>query len=83
METTEKLLEELSNKLNEIHDLELNAELTDIFVKLTDQIKEDDRKYFSLAKKLAKLQVQWEKLKKERGQVEYDKEYFWKTLRVE
>ena len=83
METTEKLLEELSNKLNEIHDLELNAELTDIFVKLTDQIKEDDRKYFSLAKKLAKLQVQWEKLKKERGQVEYDKEYFWKTLMVE
>ena len=83
METTEKLLEELSNKLNEIHDLELNAELTDIFAKLTDQIKEDNRKYFSLAKKLAELQVRCEKSEKERGQAEYDKEYFWKILREE
>ena len=79
----EKLLEELSNKFNEIYDLELNAELTDIFVKLTDQNKEDNFRYFSLAIKLVKLQVQCEKLEKERGQVEYDKEYFWKILREE
>ena len=83
METTEKLLEELSNKFDEIYDLGLNAELTDIFANLVKQVKEDNRKYFSLAIKLAKLQVGYEKLKKERGQVEYDKEYFWKTLRGE
>ena len=79
----EKLLEELSNKLNEIHDLELNAELTDIFANLVKQVKEDNREYFSLAKKLAKLQVEYEKSEKERGQVEYDKEYFWRALREE
>ena len=80
---TEKLLEELSKKLNEIYDLELNAELTDILVGLVKQVKEDNRKYFSLVIKLAKLQVEYEKLEKERGQVKYDKEYFWKILREE
>ena len=83
METTEKLLEELSNKFNEIYDLELNAELTNILINLVKQVKEDNRNYFSLVIKLAKLQVEYEKLEKERVQVEYDKEYFWKILREE
>ena len=83
MKMSEKLLEKLSNKFNEIYDLELNAELTDILINLVKEVKEDNRKYFSLARKLAKLQVEYEKLEKERGQVEYDKEYFWKTLREE
>ena len=77
---TEKLLEELSDKFNEVYDLKLNTELTDIFVNLTDQIKEDDRKYFSLVKKLTVLQVKCEKLEKEKEQAEYDKEYFEKIL---
>ena len=76
METTEKLLEELSNKFNEIYDVKLNAELTDIFANLVKEVKEDNRKYFSLVIKLAKLQAEYEKLEKERGQVECDKEYF-------
>ena len=80
---TEKLLEELSNKFNDVYDLELNAELTDILVGLVKQVKKDNRKYFSLVIKLAKLQVEYKKLEKERGQVEYDKEYFWKILREE
>ena len=83
METAEKLLEELSSKFDDVYDLELNAELTDIFANLVRQVKEDNRKYFSLAKKLAKLQVEYERLEKERGQVEYDKEYFWKIIREE
>ena len=73
MKTTEKLLEKLSGKLNEVYDPELQEELTDIFVELTDQIKEDNRKYFSLARKLAELQVKYEKLKKEKEQAEYEK----------
>ena len=77
METTEKLLEKLSNKFNEVYDLEL----TDIFVNLTSQVKKDNRKYFSLAKKLAELQIKCEKLKKEKEQAEYDKEYFEKILK--
>ena len=77
---TEKLLEELSDKFNEVYDLKLYTELTDIFVNLTDQIKEDDRKYFSLVKKLTVLQVKCEKLEKEKEQAEYDKEYFEKIL---
>ena len=80
METTENLLEKLSGKITEVYDPEINKELTDIFVKLSDQVKEDDRKYFNLARKLAMLQVRCEKLERERGQVEYDKEYFWKII---
>ena len=77
---TEKLLEKLSNKFNEVYDLELNAELTNIFVNLVKRIKEDNRKYFSLAKKLAALQVKYEKLEKEKEQTEYDKECSWEIL---
>ena len=73
---TEQLLEQLSNKLTEVYNLELAIELTNIFVKLTDKIKEDDHKYFDLVRKLAELQVQYEKLEKEKEQIEYDKEYF-------
>ena len=58
METTEKRLEKLSNKFNEIYDLELNAELTNILINLVKEVKEDNRKYFSLVIKLAKLQVE-------------------------
>ena len=81
MKMTEKVLEELSNKFNEVYNLELNAELTDIFVNLVKQVKEDNRKYFGLAKKLAKLQVRCEKLEKEKEQAEYDKEYFREILK--
>ena len=81
MKMSEKLLEELSNKFNEVYDLELNAELTDIFVNLVKQVKEDNRKYFGLAKKLAELQVRCEKLENEKEQAEYDKEYFREILK--
>ena len=81
MKISEKLLEELSNKFNEVYDLELNVELTNIFVNLVKRVKEDNRKYFSLAKKLAELQVRCEKLEKEKEQAEYDKEYFREILK--
>ena len=80
---SEKLLEELSGKLNEVYDPELQEELTNIFVNLVREVKEDNHKYFSLVRKLAELQVERERVEKERGQAEYDKEYFWKILREE
>ena len=81
METTEALLEKLSEKITEVYDPELQEELTNIFVNLVREVKEDNHKYFSLARKLAKLQVEHEETEKKRGQAEYDKEYFWKILR--
>ena len=78
---TEKLLEKLSGKLNEVYDVRLAKELTDIFVNLVREVKEDNHKYFSLARKLAELQVEHEKMGREKKQAEYDKEYFWKILR--
>ena len=83
MKMSEKLLEKLSGKLNEVYDPELQEELTNIFINLVKEVKEDNHKYFSLVRKLAELQVEHEETKKERGQAEYDKEYFWKTLREE
>ena len=83
MKMTEKLLEELSNKLNKVYDPKINNEITDIFINLVKRIKEDNRNYFSLAKKLAELHVKYEKLEKEKDQLKYDKEYFWKILREE
>ena len=82
METTEKLLEKLSGKLNEVYDPELQEELTNIFVNLVRKVKEDNHKYFSLARKLAELQMELEKMGREKKQAEY-KEYFWKILREE
>ena len=66
---TETLLRKLSDKISEVYDLSLAKELTDIYVELTEQIREDDYKYFNLAKKLAKLE-------KEKDRIECDKEYF-------
>ena len=63
-------LNELSDKIAEVYNLELAEELTDIFVDLTDQIKEDDHKYFNLVKKLAKLQIEYEKMKEEKERQE-------------
>ena len=83
METTEKLLEKLSGKLNEVYDPELQEELTNIFVNLVREVKEDNHKYFSLARKLAELQVEHEEMGREKSPAEYDKEYFWKMLREE
>ena len=73
---TEKLLERLSRKLTEVYDLELAEELTDLFVELTEEIKEDDYKYFELVRKHAELEVRYEKLEKEKDLLEYDKNYF-------
>ena len=67
---TEQLLERLSNKLSEVYNLKLAQELTDIFADLTDQIKEDDYKYFDLVKKHAELQVKYERMKEERDRAE-------------
>ena len=73
---TEQLLEKLSKKLTEVYDLELDTELTNIFVELTEKIKEDDYKHFNLVRKLVELQVRYEKLEKEKDRIEYDKNYF-------
>ena len=61
---TKTLLEKLSSKINDVYDLNLAEELTDTFVDLTDQIKEDSYRYFNLVKKLAKLEVKKEKIEK-------------------
>ena len=73
---TEQLLEKLSKKLTEVYDLELDTELTNIFVELIEKIKEDDYKHFNLVRKLVELQVRYEKLEKEKDRIEYDKNYF-------
>ena len=64
---TETLLGQLSEKINEVYDLNLAEELiiTDIFVDLVDQIKEDDYRYFNLIKKLAKMEIANQKIKRE------------------
>ena len=67
---TETLLERLSGTIVKVYDLELAEELTDIFVDLTDQIREDDYRYFNLAKKLAELQMRYEKMKEEKERQE-------------
>ena len=93
----ETILRKLSDKISEIYDLSLAKELTDIYVDLTKQIKEDDYNYFNLVKDLAALEIEkerqenivkvcekaydeqgklLEKIKREKEQIEYDKEYF-------
>ena len=68
--STVEFLEELSNKIAEVYDLELVTELTDIYVDLADQIHEDNDKYFKLAKKLAEMEI-----KRDKYREEYKKEY--------
>ena len=77
---TETLLRKLSDKISEVYDLSFAKELTDIYVELTEQIKEDDYKYFNLVKDLAELQVKYEKIKEEKDRIEYDKNHFPKEL---
>ena len=67
---TETVLEKLSSKITDVCDLELAGELTDIFVNLTEQIKEDSHRYLNLVKKLAQREIEKEKIEKE--QAEYD-----------
>ena len=67
---TETLLEKLSDEITEVYNLELAKELTDIFVDLVDQIKEDDYRYFNLVKKLAKLEIEKGKIKEEKERQE-------------
>ena len=83
MKMSEKLLEKLSGKLNKVYDPELQEELTNIFVNLVKEVKEDNHKYFSLVRKLAELEMELERVEKEREQAEYDKEYLRKTLSEE
>ena len=61
----EEILRELSDKISEAHNLELVKELTNIYVNLADQIREDDHKYFELVKKSAELEVKRHKYKEE------------------
>ena len=49
------------NKISEVYELDLAEELTDIFVDLTKEIKEDSYRYFNLAKKLAKCEKEKER----------------------
>ena len=83
MKMSEKFLEKLSGKLNKVYDPELQEELTNIFVNLVKEVKEDNHKYFSLVRKLAELEMELERVEKEREQAEYDKEYLRKTLSEE
>lgn len=65
----EEILKELSNKISEVYNLELAKELTDIYVNLADQIREDDHKYFELVRKSAELEVEKDKYKGGYGRV--------------
>ena len=58
---TDTLLRKLSDKITKIYNLELAGELTDIFVDLTKEIKEDSYRYFNLVKKLAKREIEKER----------------------
>ena len=58
---TDTLLRKLSDKISEVYELDLAEELTDIFVDLTKEIKEDSYRYFNLAKKLAKCEKEKER----------------------
>ena len=51
-----EILEELSDKISEVYDLELAEEMTDIFEDLTGKIDEDLKQYWSLVKKLATIE---------------------------
>ena len=70
---TETLLEKLSSKITEVYDVELAKEITDIFIDLTEQIKEDSYRYFNLVKKLAKREI--EKERQERVAESYKKAF--------
>ena len=80
MKISERLLEKLSGKLNEVHDPKLQEELTSILASLVREVKEDNYEYFRLVRKLAELQMNFERVEKGREQAEYDKEYFRKML---
>ena len=51
-----EILEELSDKISEVYDLELAEKMTDIFEDLTGKIDEDLKQYWSLVKKLATIE---------------------------
>ena len=80
MKISERLLEKLSGKLNEVHDPKLQEELTNILTNLVKEVKEDNYEYFRLVRKLAELEMELERVEKEKKQAEYDKEYFRKML---
>ena len=60
-----EILEELSDKICEVYDLELAEEMTDIFEDLTDKIDEDLKQYWSLVKKRATVKKERDELRKE------------------
>ena len=63
---SEKTLRKLSDRISEVYNLELVKELSEIFIDLTKEIKEDEYKYFNLVRELAELEIEYEKIKKER-----------------
>ena len=49
---------------------EMLKEFADILVELFGRMQEDDYKYFDLVRKHAELQVQYERLEREKDQIE-------------
>ena len=63
-------LEELSDKIAEVYDLELAEELTVIFEDLTENINDYSKQYWSLVKKLAACEKERDEERSAREQAE-------------
>ena len=61
---TETTLRKLSDKISEVYNLGLAKELSEIFIDLKKEVKEDEYKYFDLVKDLAELETEKERQKK-------------------
>ena len=77
-----EILEELSDEISEVYDLELAEEMTDIFEDLTSKIDEDLKQYWSLVKKLATIEKERDKLRKELEEERITKESMTRSFRT-
>ena len=62
MRGTKELLQQLSDKISEVYDIDLAEEMTDIFIDLSNNINEMSDTYWSLVKSLAIIEKQRDEL---------------------
>ena len=63
MRGTEELLQQLSDKISEVYDVDLAKEMTDIFIDRSNNINEMSDRYWSLVKSLAMIEKQRDELR--------------------
>ena len=78
--STEEILKILSDKIEEIYDLEFAEEFTEIFEDLVSRMKDKSRRHQRLVKKLAAIEKERDEERRARALAQYNVDYLSKEL---